>query len=157
MALLLSVWMSVEGIIIEVIIMIGPLASPHSMHPLMMNDRPQRDRLIYCNVHSVLYECAGVPTEFYMYILILTLALLAVYIVSTFVTLVWLTLRFGQLARFMTNYQVILRVLVPSTCPRRNLRRQQRKMVQLQMSSLCLGKSMKFTMTTPTSGSSLTS
>ena len=26
----------------------------------------QDDRVIYCNVHSVMYECSGVPTQFYM-------------------------------------------------------------------------------------------
>jgi hypothetical protein len=27
---------------------------------------PQNDRVIYCNVHSVFYECSGIPTQFYM-------------------------------------------------------------------------------------------
>ena len=30
------------------------------------NRYPQDDRVIYCNVHSVMYECSGVPTQFYM-------------------------------------------------------------------------------------------
>ena len=41
------------------------------------------------------------------YVLLLTLALLVVYMVSTFITLLWLACPFyGNLARFMGNYQV---------------------------------------------------
>ena len=41
------------------------------------------------------------------YVLLLTLALLVVYMVSTFITLLWLACPFyGNLARFMANYQV---------------------------------------------------
>ena len=125
----------------------------------MTNHRDsQDDRVIYCNVHSVMYECSGVPTQFYMwvpfttfaylpppplivwpqqvigrivqimlflisyiasfwtpsqpkiisrYVLMLTLTLLVVYMVSTFITLMWLACPFyGNLARFMANYQV---------------------------------------------------
>ena len=28
----------------------------------------QDDRVIYCNVHSVMYECSGVPTQFYLWV-----------------------------------------------------------------------------------------
>jgi len=85
-ALLLSGWLAVYGFIIE------------------------DDRVIYCNVHAVMYECSGVPTQFYLYVLLLTLALLVVYMLSTFTTLVWLACPFyGNLARFMGNYQDELR------------------------------------------------
>ena len=44
----------------------------------------------------------------FRYVLLLTLALLVVYMLSTFTTLVWLACPFyGNLARFMGNYQVI--------------------------------------------------
>ena len=43
------------------------------------------------------------------YVLMLTLALLVVYMVSTFITLLWLACPFyGNLARFMANYQVAI-------------------------------------------------
>ena len=48
------------------------------------------------------------------YVLLLTLALLVVYMVSTFITLLWLACPFyGNLARFMGNYQVSSIVVRP--------------------------------------------
>ena len=70
----------------------------------------ERDVAVYCDVHGTWYECSGVPTEFYLYVLFVALALLAVYLVSTFFTLVWLMCPcWGRLAKFMRDYQSQLR------------------------------------------------
>ena len=45
---------------------------------------------VFCDVHGSWYECSGVPTQFYLYVLIASLALLVVYIATTFLTICWL-------------------------------------------------------------------
>ena len=69
-----------------------------------------KDEDVYCDVHGTWYECSGVPTQFYLYVLFVALALLVVYLISTFFTLVWLMCPcWGRLARFMSDYQMQLR------------------------------------------------
>ena len=70
----------------------------------------ERDFNVYCDVHGTWYECSGVPTQFYLYVLFVALGLLAVYLVTTFFTLVWLMCPcWGKLAKFMKDYQTQLR------------------------------------------------
>ena len=55
-------------------------------------------------------SCSGVPVEFYLYILIISLLLLLAYILSTFFTLIWLICPCtGSLAAFMRDYETLLR------------------------------------------------
>ena len=55
----------------------------------------------------------------FRYVLLLTLALLVVYMLSTFTTLVWLACPiYGNLARFMGNYQV---VRYCQSCPKKSI------------------------------------
>ena len=55
-------------------------------------------------------SCSGVPVEFYLYILIISLLLLLAYILSTFFTLTWLICPCtGSLAAFMRDYETLLR------------------------------------------------
>ena len=61
---------------------------------------------IICEVHGAYYECSGVPTQFYLYVLIVALLLLIVYLVTTFLTILWLICPCGgKLARFMRSYR----------------------------------------------------
>ena len=70
----------------------------------------QRDFNVICQVHKTWYECSGVPTQFYLYVLFIALAMLFVYLVSTFFTLLWLLCpRFGRLATFMRQYEKLLK------------------------------------------------
>ena len=70
----------------------------------------EKDISVLCDVHGTWYECSGVPTQFYLYVLFVALALLAVYLVTTLFTLLWLLCPFwGTLARFMRDYQAQLR------------------------------------------------
>ena len=66
-----------------------------------MLSRPSSDLLIFsecapdnlrvlCEVHGSWYECAGIPTQFYLYVLIVAVALLMVHVVTTIVTLMYL-------------------------------------------------------------------
>ena len=51
----------------------------------------RRDKVrVFCDVHGSWYECSGVPTQFYLYVLIASLALLIVYLATTFLTICWL-------------------------------------------------------------------
>ena len=61
---------------------------------------------VFCDVHGDFYECAGVPTQFYLYVLITALALLLIYLLTTFTTIIWLLCPCGgKLANFMTSYR----------------------------------------------------
>ena len=42
----------------------------------------QKDLHPICLIHKTYYQCSGVPTQFYLYILIIALAMLVVYLVS---------------------------------------------------------------------------
>ena len=41
-------------------------------------------------MHGTWYECSGVPTQFYLYVLMVSLVLLLVYVTTTFLTICWL-------------------------------------------------------------------
>ena len=61
---------------------------------------------VFCDVHGDFYECAGVPTQFYLYVLIIALVLLLVYLLTTFITIIWLLCPCSsKLAKFMTSYR----------------------------------------------------
>ena len=61
---------------------------------------------VFCDVHGSWYECAGIPTQFYLYVLIVAVALLMVYVVTTIVTLMYLLCPCGgDLASFMRSYR----------------------------------------------------
>ena len=61
---------------------------------------------VFCDVHGDFYECAGVPTQFYLYVLFVALALLLIYLLTTFITIMWLLCPSGgKLASFMTSYK----------------------------------------------------
>jgi len=61
---------------------------------------------VFCDVHGTFYECSGVPTQFYLYVLLIALVLLLVYLVTTFLTILWLLCPCGgKLARFMRSYK----------------------------------------------------
>ena len=69
----------------------------------------ERDSSVLCDVHGTWYECSGVPTQFYLSVLFIALALLAVYLLTTFFTLLWLLCPcWGKLATFMRDYQAQL-------------------------------------------------
>uniref|UniRef100_A0A0K2TQZ0 Uncharacterized protein n=1 Tax=Lepeophtheirus salmonis TaxID=72036 RepID=A0A0K2TQZ0_LEPSM len=69
----------------------------------------QKDEFIYCNVHGFHYECAGHPQEFYMYVLLITVAILIVYIFCCIYNIVWLLLpQLGALSRIMRQYRIML-------------------------------------------------
>lgn len=60
---------------------------------------------LFCDVHGSWYECSGVPTQFYLYVLLLSLAFLTIYVTTTFLTIMWLIFPCtGTMARFMRNY-----------------------------------------------------
>ena len=64
------------------------------------------DELIHCNMHDVWYQCSGIPHQFYLAVLFMALALLLIYLSSTFFTLWWLGLPcLGQLSKLMTAYR----------------------------------------------------
>jgi len=67
----------------------------------------RRDKVrVFCDVHGSWYECSGVPTQFYLYVLIASLALLLVYLATTFLTICWLLCPcLGTMAKFMRNYE----------------------------------------------------
>ena len=66
--------------------------------------------IVMCDVHGYMYECAGVPTQFYMYILIIAVCILAVYLMTTTFTLMYLLCPCGgELASFMRSYKSQLR------------------------------------------------
>ena len=70
----------------------------------------QEDFNVICRVHRTWYECSGVPTQFYLYVLFVALGLLCVYLVSTTFTILWLLCpRFGRLATFMREYENLLK------------------------------------------------
>ena len=61
---------------------------------------------VFCDVHGVFYECSGVPTQFYLYVLLIALILLIIYLITTFLTILWLLCPCGgKLARFMRSYR----------------------------------------------------
>ena len=61
---------------------------------------------VFCDVHGSWYECAGIPTQFYLYVLIVAVVLLVVYVVTTIVTLMYLLCPCGgDLASFMRSYR----------------------------------------------------
>ena len=61
---------------------------------------------VFCDVHGSWYECAGIPTQFYLYVLIVAVALLMVHVVTTIVTLMYLLCPCGgDLASFMRSYR----------------------------------------------------
>eukprot|EP00090_Calanus_glacialis_P024671 TRINITY_DN38342_c0_g1_i1.p1 TRINITY_DN38342_c0_g1~~TRINITY_DN38342_c0_g1_i1.p1 ORF type:complete len:507 (+),score=138.46 TRINITY_DN38342_c0_g1_i1:23-1543(+) len=61
---------------------------------------------VFCDVHGVFYECSGVPTQFYLYVLLIALILLIIYLFTTFLTILWLLCPCGgKLARFMRSYR----------------------------------------------------
>ena len=61
---------------------------------------------VFCDVHGDFYECAGVPTQFYLYVLIVALVLLLIYLITTFFTIIWLLCPCsGKLSDFMTSYK----------------------------------------------------
>ena len=61
---------------------------------------------VFCDVHGTFYECSGVPTQFYLYVLLVALLLLLVYLITTFLTILWLLCPCGgKLARFMRSYR----------------------------------------------------
>ena len=65
---------------------------------------------VFCEVHNVHYECAGVPTQFYLYILVVAVMLMAVYLLTTVFTLMYLLCPCGgELASFMRSYKSQLR------------------------------------------------
>ena len=60
---------------------------------------------VFCDVHGTWYECSGVPTQFYLYVLMVSLVLLLIYVGTTFLTICWLMCPcLGTMARFMRNY-----------------------------------------------------
>ena len=70
----------------------------------------QNEFEIVCQVQTSFFTCSGVPIEFYLYILLISLAILVVYILSTFFTLTWLLCPCtGSLAAFMRDYENLLR------------------------------------------------
>merc|ERR1711953_629779 len=61
---------------------------------------------IFCDVHGAYYECAGVPTQFYLYVLIVAVGLLVLFLLTTFFTLMYLLCPCGgELASFMRSYK----------------------------------------------------
>uniref|UniRef100_A0A0K2U8T8 Uncharacterized protein n=1 Tax=Lepeophtheirus salmonis TaxID=72036 RepID=A0A0K2U8T8_LEPSM len=70
----------------------------------------QRDEFIHCNVHGYHYECAGHPQEFYVYVLLVTVAILVVYLFCCLYNFVWLLMpQLGSLSRVMSKYRTMLR------------------------------------------------
>ena len=70
----------------------------------------QQDFNIICQIHEYFYECSGVPTQFYLYILLIALVMLCLYMITTFFTLCWLVCPWwGRLATFMKDYEKLLR------------------------------------------------
>ena len=70
----------------------------------------QQDFNIICDVHNHFYECSGVPSQFYLYILFIALFMLCIYLVTTFFTICWLLCPWwGRLAMFMKDYEKLLR------------------------------------------------
>ena len=73
----------------------------------------QRDLNPICKIHKTNYECSGVPTQFYLYVLFFALIMLGIYLISTFFTLCWLVCPWwGVLAQFMSDYEKLLRRVV---------------------------------------------
>ena len=70
----------------------------------------QRDLNPICKIHKTNYECSGVPTQFYLYVLVFALVMLGIYLISTFFTICWLLCPgWGVLAQFMKDYEKLLR------------------------------------------------
>ena len=66
-------------------------------------------------MHGVYFECAGIPHQFYMSILIVAFGMLVLYILSTFLTICWLICPcWGRLARYIRGQRV--RIVVAGTC-----------------------------------------
>ncbi len=66
----------------------------------------QKDEFIYCPVHDYYYECAGHPQQFYMYVLFVTIAILAVYIFCCAFNVLWLFVpQLGSLSGVMRKYK----------------------------------------------------
>ena len=69
----------------------------------------QKDLHIICNINGYFFQCSGVPTQFYLYILVISLFMLVIIIVSTFFTICWLLCPWlGRLAIFMRDYEKLL-------------------------------------------------
>ena len=65
---------------------------------------------VFCEVHDVHYECAGIPTQFYLYVLVVAVVLEMVYVLVTMFTMAYLLCPCGgELAGFMRRYRNKLR------------------------------------------------
>ena len=65
-----------------------------------------KDQLIYCDVHGYQYECAGLPQQFYTYILLVVLVILVMYLACSFYNFLWLVHpHMGCLAKVMDDYK----------------------------------------------------
>jgi hypothetical protein len=64
----------------------------------------QNDEFIYCPVHGYVYQCAGHPQQFYMYVLFATIVILGLYIFCCTFTLMWLFIpQLGSLSGVMST------------------------------------------------------
>ena len=73
---------------------------------------------MYCDVHGTWYECSGVPTQFYLYVLMVSLVLLLVYVTTTFLTICWLVCPcMGTMAKWVPS-PVLSKVAILSDFPR---------------------------------------
>ena len=65
-------------------------------------DLKQDNVRVFCDVHNNWYECAGIPTQFYLYVLVVALVLQLVYVITTIFTMMYLLCPCGgELASFM--------------------------------------------------------
>ena len=70
---------------------------------------------VICDVHGDFYECAGVPTQFYLYVLMVAVILLILYLLTTFITIIWLICpSHGKLSSFMSSYRSQLETMARS-------------------------------------------
>ena len=66
--------------------------------------------IIVCNVHGYYYECSGQPSQFYVYILYITIVLTVLYLSCNIYNIIWLIFpQCGKLSRLMVIYRQNMR------------------------------------------------
>eukprot|EP00095_Tigriopus_kingsejongensis_P004023 maker-scaffold5_size1054832-snap-gene-1.14 protein:Tk04023 transcript:maker-scaffold5_size1054832-snap-gene-1.14-mRNA-1 annotation:"leucine-rich repeat-containing protein 8d-like" len=66
----------------------------------------QKGPILYCDVHGYLYECAGHPQQFYLYVVLIVLVIIVAYLLCCLYNILWLSIpQMGALSGLMYKYK----------------------------------------------------